>query len=241
MRIVSFEVRIVNAEFSRTLSLLRQEKGVSQRTAATALGISQALLSHYENGIREPGLLFVVKACDYYGVSADFLLGRTLSRDGTTIAPEELYDISNEKNNSMRGGVLALLSKKLLVNSVGALFDLLAKTGSREAIRSASNYLSTAVYTIYRRLYQANSANNPDFFSVSASRFEGGLAEADMKCSEAEFADALARHVKEKGRMPEMSNDALARDYPVLYQSLLQLVHQTGERVNAIMAARSEK
>ena len=52
-------------EFSRTLSLLRQERGVSQRTAAGDLGISQALLSHYENGIREPGLAFVVKACDY--------------------------------------------------------------------------------------------------------------------------------------------------------------------------------
>ena len=90
------EVRDMNEEFSRTLSLLRQEKGVSQRTAATALGISQALLSHYENGIREPGLPFVVRACDYYGVSADFLLGRTLSRDGTTIAPEELYDLSDE-------------------------------------------------------------------------------------------------------------------------------------------------
>ena len=50
-------------EFSRTLSLLRQERGVSQRTAAGDLGISQALLSHYENGIREPGLAFVVKAC----------------------------------------------------------------------------------------------------------------------------------------------------------------------------------
>ncbi len=71
----------MNAEFSRTLSLLRQERGVSQRTAAAVLGISQALLSHYENGIREPGLSFVVRACDYYGVSADFLLGRTLSRD----------------------------------------------------------------------------------------------------------------------------------------------------------------
>ena len=134
----------MNAEFSRTLSLLRQEKGVSQRTAAGVLGISQALLSHYENGIREPGLAFVVKACDYYGVSADYLLGRTLTRDGTTIGTEELYDISDEKDNSMRGSVLALLSKKLLVNSVGMLFDLLGKTGSREAIRAASNYLSTA-------------------------------------------------------------------------------------------------
>ena len=121
----------MNAEFSRTLSLLRQEKGVSQRAAAAELGISQALMSHYENGIREPGLSFVVKACDYYGVSADYLLGRTLTRDGTTIGAEELYDVSEEKNNSMRGSVLALLSKKLLVNSVGMLFDLLGKTGSQ--------------------------------------------------------------------------------------------------------------
>ena len=163
----------MNAEFSRTLSLLRQERGVSQRTAAGALGISQALLSHYENGIREPGLAFVVRACDYYGVSADFLLGRTLTRDGTTIAPEELYDLSDEKDNSMRGSVLALLSKKLLVNSVGMLFDLLGKTGSREAIRAASNYLSTAVYKVFRRLYQANPSNNPDFFSVPGRPGQG--------------------------------------------------------------------
>ena len=64
-------------DFSRTLSLLRQEMGISQRKAAAALGISQALLSHYENGAREPGLGFVCRACDYYGVSADYLLCRT--------------------------------------------------------------------------------------------------------------------------------------------------------------------
>ena len=124
---------MTNPDFARTLSLLRQEKGISQRQAAKTLGISQALLSHYENGAREPGLMFVVKACDFYNVSADFLLGRTLSRDGTTIGPEELYDISDEKNNSIKGGVLALLSKKLLVNSIGVLFGLLGKTGSRDA------------------------------------------------------------------------------------------------------------
>ena len=71
----------MNADFSRTLALLRQEKEISQRKAAADLGISQALLSHYENGVREPGLAFVKKACDYYHVSADYLLGRTLDRD----------------------------------------------------------------------------------------------------------------------------------------------------------------
>lgn len=75
----------MHLRFARTLSQLRHEKGVSQRQAAQELGVSQALLSHYENGIREPGLAFVVKACDYYQVSADYLLGRSTART----CPEE--------------------------------------------------------------------------------------------------------------------------------------------------------
>jgi transcriptional regulator with XRE-family HTH domain len=67
----------MNERFAHALGALRREKGVSQRQAARDLGVSQALLSHYENGVREPGLAFVVRACDYYGASADYLLGRT--------------------------------------------------------------------------------------------------------------------------------------------------------------------
>ena len=63
--------------FPETLSALRKGRKISQRQAAADLGISQALLSHYENGAREPGLSFVCKACDYYGVTADYLLCRS--------------------------------------------------------------------------------------------------------------------------------------------------------------------
>ena len=63
--------------FSEALCELRRSRGLSQRSVAADLHISQALLSHYENGARGPGLGFVVRACDYYGVSADYLLGRT--------------------------------------------------------------------------------------------------------------------------------------------------------------------
>lgn len=69
-------------DFSAVMSELRHARGLSQRTAAADLGISQALLSHYENGAREPGLVFVCRACDYYGVSADYILGRTDDPDG---------------------------------------------------------------------------------------------------------------------------------------------------------------
>ena len=53
------------SDFSRTLALLRREKKISQRAAAGDLGVSQALLSHYENGLREPGLSFVLRSADY--------------------------------------------------------------------------------------------------------------------------------------------------------------------------------
>jgi len=66
----------MKSAFAEILSLLRRDKRLSQRCVATDLGISQALLSHYENGAREPKLDFVSKACDYYGVTADYILGR---------------------------------------------------------------------------------------------------------------------------------------------------------------------
>ena len=70
--------------FPQRLSRLRRERRLNQRTAAAALHISQALLSHYENGLREPGLSFVDAACRYYDVSADYLLGRSSVRASFT-------------------------------------------------------------------------------------------------------------------------------------------------------------
>ena len=67
--------------FSETMSALRRRRGLSQRQAAGDLNISQALLSHYENGAREPGLDFVGRASRYYGVTADYLLCRSDSQD----------------------------------------------------------------------------------------------------------------------------------------------------------------
>ena len=61
-------------DFPRILTLLRKEKGISQKQAAEDLGLAQALLSHYEKGKRECGLEFLLKAANYYNVSTDYLL-----------------------------------------------------------------------------------------------------------------------------------------------------------------------
>jgi len=82
----------MDRRFPEILSALRRERSINQRTAAADLGISQALLSHYENGAREPGLGFVCRACDYYGVSADYLLGRSARPDAARSAAEAAED-----------------------------------------------------------------------------------------------------------------------------------------------------
>ncbi len=65
----------MSTSISTRLVSLRKDKNLSQKEAAEFLGVSQALLSHYEKGIRECGLEFVCRAATFYDVSADYLLG----------------------------------------------------------------------------------------------------------------------------------------------------------------------
>ncbi len=59
------------------LKSLREEKGISQYKLAERLGVSRGLLSNYEQGSREPDYDTLILIADYYGVSADYLLGLT--------------------------------------------------------------------------------------------------------------------------------------------------------------------
>ena len=137
----------MNNNFPRIITLLRKERGLSQKQAASDLQISQALLSHYEKGIRECGLDFVVKVADYYEVSCDYLLGRTPDRTGATLTVEDIPDPESAgKDNTYRGSLLPTLNKKLIANSLNILFDLLQKTNHKGLTTEVSSYLMTSVY-----------------------------------------------------------------------------------------------
>ena len=219
----------MKSNFSRVLPLLRQEKGVSQRKAAADLGISQALLSHYENGIREPGLAFVAKACDYYHVAADYMLGRTLSRDGAIIEAEELPDAS-EGREDLRGSIMAKLQKKLVVNTASILFDLLGQLGSRAAADQAGAYLSSALYQLFRPLYRA-AGGNESYFSTDRTLFDMDVLAADMTLSRIRYVQALEEY---RGDFPAVDDQSLASAYQGLSQSLAQVFHNTDERVKRL-------
>ena len=98
------------SKFSEILSKMRKERGVSQKKAAADLGISQALLSHYEKGIRECGLDFVIKCSKYYGVSTDYLLGVSENRNG--MSSDVLANITSTDGRSAKA--LAQSTKYLL-------------------------------------------------------------------------------------------------------------------------------
>lgn len=90
------------ATYSERLVELRTEKGYSQKAAAVDLGISQALLSHYEKGIREFNLDFLCRIAEYYNVTTDYILGRTDSRTG--LNSQVLEDI--EEDNIFNTGTI---------------------------------------------------------------------------------------------------------------------------------------
>ena len=64
------------SKFSNRLAELRHEKRLSQKEIAKLLYIPQTTYSHYEVGNREPSIETIIKLCDLFDVSADYLLGR---------------------------------------------------------------------------------------------------------------------------------------------------------------------
>ena len=59
----------------------RKNNGLSQRKAASMVGISYATLAAYETGSRTPSPLVLCKLANLYHCSTDFLLGMKASSD----------------------------------------------------------------------------------------------------------------------------------------------------------------
>ncbi len=123
------------SKFASILSQLRKERGISQKKAATDLGISQALLSHYEKGIRECGLDFVIRCSEYYGVTTDYLLGVSKSRNGLDI--DALADKEEES------GEFSIFT---LGKATKYLIDLVATGSDEGALNYVSDYYTLCVY-----------------------------------------------------------------------------------------------
>jgi transcriptional regulator with XRE-family HTH domain len=230
----------MNNNFARIITLLRKERGYSQKKAAGDLGISQALLSHYEKGIRECGLDFVVKVADYYKVSSDYLLGRTPQRSGATITVEDLPepDAAGRENvlHGKSGSMLPVLNKKLLANSLNVVFGMLQKYGCKSLTCEISSYLNLCVYRVFRLLYSGNAKNPQGLFAVPA-RQSGGRSCAAQEIALSNAACLLSGEKVDdlvpvgKGTAPIFSPEKLSSEYPLFSSSLFNLVQNSENRM----------
>ena len=56
---------------------LREDRDYKKKEVAKYLGIHPTVYSRYEKGVREVPIEILIKLAEYYGVSTDYLLGRT--------------------------------------------------------------------------------------------------------------------------------------------------------------------
>ena len=211
--------------FSRIITLLRKEKGITQKQAAADLGISQALLSHYEKGLRECGLDFLIKLCDYYNVSSDYILGRSPDRNGAVLTVNDLDGAETAKDSHFSGSVLPAMNKRLISSSLNIVYDMLAKANSKELTGKVSDYLMMAIYRMFRTLYRSEKKNSRSMFKVGENVFEGyTLAAMEKTCADIDVILNDKANIKHRGDAFEMTGESMTADYPKHVTGLLNTV-----------------
>lgn len=85
------------------IKLLREAKGLNMRETARLLGMPYTTYVNYEKGLREPTSEMLIQIADFFGVSIDYLLGRS-SIDSASpsfggSSPRKMIDLSNAPSN----------------------------------------------------------------------------------------------------------------------------------------------
>ena len=74
----------------KRIAMLREEKDLKQLELAKILNICNTTLSQYESGKRIPSDEIKNQIADYFDVTIDFLLGRTMIRNPYKSSDEEI-------------------------------------------------------------------------------------------------------------------------------------------------------
>lgn len=175
----------MNIIFTARLHKLRKERGISQKDAAAGLGISQSLLSHYEKGIRECGLDFLIKASEFYSVTCDYLLGLSDSR--LNFGGElEITDIPED----------AEMTYQTIMRSAAAACELLYAKGGGKFFNNAVGMYSISVYKALLAAREQGFIRNDIFkFDIKTSRYSSTLF---MKKLEDELMEMKPEIISEK-------------------------------------------
>lgn len=91
---------------------LREERGLSQMDLGLELDIGHTSIQQYEAGQHEPSFSTLIKIADFFGVTVDYLIGRTPIRGPLHSDDEKLaYQLNHLKNSKAKQAALALLEE----------------------------------------------------------------------------------------------------------------------------------
>lgn len=129
--------------FNQRLKQLRESKGLTQSQLAEELSIGRASISNYELNSRIPDLDVLVKIADYFGVTIDYLAGKSNFKDNKSqgmFSKEELEIFSKidekiatqliERIETLKKVLLNLCNQDIhpeIINSIFKSLNLLFK------------------------------------------------------------------------------------------------------------------
>lgn len=64
-------------DYTKRIRDLREDNDKAQQEVADYLSTSQTMYARYERGANELPIRHLIKLADFYGVSTDYILGRT--------------------------------------------------------------------------------------------------------------------------------------------------------------------
>ena len=153
-----------------------------------------------------------------------------------TLSVEDIpEDINDPDDSRYRGSLLPVLSKKLLINSLSILYDMLLREPDKDLVSEITNYLNASVYKMFRMVYSSCARNQDKLFSIPEKLYTGYM-DASMSKSEAELRDILSqqpfKHEAIDTNEFQTSSEKLSNEYPQLASSLFNLIQQSEKKAN---------
>ena len=128
---------------------------------------------------------------------------------------------------------MKFLNKKLIVNSLHIIFDLLGKINNKSLTSEISSFLMLAVYRMFRVVYSVNPKNEEAVFTIPKA-VANSYACAKMAVKEAN-ASAVSQGAKMKGLTAiakreetiPLNTERINQDYQQLSSSLFNLIQNS--------------
>ena len=208
----------VNHSFPRIITLLRKEKGLSQKSAAEQsrhFPSSVVTLRKRREGMR-PGLCRTHRR---------FL--RRIHRLSARPNPKPAQPSHVARSGAGctdRRSVSTPASRQRVIDSLVVIYDLLDRAKNRAVSQEAVTFLSCAIYRVIRQLAAHFPEPGEADLSTIAPDLARAMATAAMEMSEAHMTQSLQNSAGDQARLFPLTSRVLTERYPAHAPGLLNLM-----------------